>query len=338
MAKRKALVIGGGIFGVCAAIELARSGVEAHLIEQNNKLMQGATSVNQNRFHLGYHYPRSVATAKQCLEGAPSFKEYFGSALIGLKENYYAIGKNGSRVNFEQYINFCESLSLPCQVKYPSEQILRSSEVSGCIAVDEQIINLSKMQSLAEKLLKDSGVKVHLNKKFKESDKKNFSFVVNATYSNLDHVNRILKLPVRKFRYDVCNVAVLNLPKQMMGIGVTIMDGEFYSVLPYGKTPYHLLWSVKGSAIRSVSIYPPQNSSKNIANFKDDTYIPLLKGAELVDVLRVVKILRPDVELSDERVSDLIDYGNGYFAILSAKLNTCVLTARRMVDIIHAQN
>lgn len=338
MAKRKALVIGGGIFGVCAAVELAKSGVETHLIEQNNELMQGATSVNQNRFHLGYHYPRSAATAKQCLEGACSFKEYFGSALIDLKENYYAIGKSGSKVSFEQYKKFCKGLGLPYQEKYPSEQILNSSEVTGCIAVNEQIINLPKMKQIAEILLKQAGVKVLLNKKFEESDKKEFQFIVNATYSNLDIVNDILKLPVRKFRYDVCNVAVLKLPKQLSSIGVTVMDGEFYSILPYGNTPYHLLWSVKGSAIRSVSTYPPQNSSTKIADFRDGTYVPLLKQAKLVEVLRVVKVLRPDVELSDERVSDLIDYGNGNFAILSAKLNTCVLTARRIASIVNGQN
>src|SRR3989344_9442806 len=102
----RALVIGGGIFGVTAAIELAKSGINTYLFEQNKFLMQGATSVNQNRFHLGYHYPRSAATAKQCLEGLPSFKEYFSPVLVDLKENYYAIGKKGSRVGFDKYIKF----------------------------------------------------------------------------------------------------------------------------------------------------------------------------------------------------------------------------------------
>lgn len=336
--NKKALVVGGGIFGVTAAIELAKSGIATDLFERNAKLMQGATSVNQNRFHLGYHYPRSAATAKQCLEGLASFKEYFEPSLIDLKENYYAIGKNGSRVSFEQYIKFCKELSLPYQEKYPSEQILNSSEVSGCIAVNEQIINLPKMKGLAENLLKKAKVNISLNREFEDKDKKDFQIIVNATYSNFNLVNGILELPVREFRYDICNVPVLKLPKELAGVGITVMDGEFYSILPYGNTPYHLLWSVKGSAIRSVSIYPPQNSSTTIADYKDDTYIPLLKHAELVDVLRVVKVLRPDVELSDERVTDLVDYGEGKFAILSAKLNTCVLTARRIVNIVNAQN
>ena len=80
--------------------------------------MLEATSVNQNRFHLGYHYPRSIATAKQSLEGIPSFMEYFSKALIPTKENYYAIGRNGSKISFEQYISFCKNLGLPLALKF----------------------------------------------------------------------------------------------------------------------------------------------------------------------------------------------------------------------------
>lgn len=330
----RALVIGGGIFGICAAVELSKSGIETHLIEKNNKLMQEATSINQNRFHLGYHYPRSIATAKQCLQGIDSFKEYFGSVLINTRENFYAIGKNGSRVSFDQYLDFCKRLGLPYQEKYPATKILDPSGISGCIAVNEQIINLDKLKNKAETLLNKNSVKIYLNRKFKDSDQKDFQVIVNATYSNLNSVNKILKLPRRKFRYDVCNVPVLRLPKELSGVGITIMDGEFYSILPYGDTPYHLYWSVKDSAVRSVSTYPPKRNSKKNADYSDGRYIPLLKQSKLIDVLRVTKILRPDVELSDERITDLVDYGNGKFAILSAKLNTCVLTARKLSNVV----
>lgn len=330
----KALIIGGGIFGVCAAVELAKAGVKTYLVERNVKLMQGATSVNQNRFHFGYHYPRSIATAKQCLEGINSFKEYFNTSLVSAKENYYAISKNGSKTDFEEYIDFCENLGLPHEEKYPSKNILTTSEISGCIITNEQIINLDKLKSIAESLLKKYAVGVFLKKEFKEANKKEFKIIVNATYSNLNPVNKILGLPTRKFRYDICNVPVIKLPKDLAGKGITIMDGNFHSILPYAGSPYHLFWSVRTSAIRSVSTYPPKNFSLKIASYKNDKYIPLLRYAKLVDVLRVTKILRSDVELSDERVTDLIDYSNGKFAILSAKLNTCVLTARKIVSII----
>ncbi len=334
----KALVIGGGIFGVCAAIELSKSGIDTTIIERNKKLMQEATSVNQNRFHLGYHYPRSAATAKQCLEGVDSFKEYFAETIVELKENYYAIGGNGSKTSFEKYLNFCKRLGLPYKEIYPSENLLKRSEVAGCIYVNEKIIDLQRLKIIAEGLIKKYKVNVLLGREFKNYKKNEFDIVINATYSNINKVNKILKLPLRQFRYDTCNVPVIKLPKEMLGIGLTIMDGKFYSILPYGTTPYHLFWGVNDSAIRYVSTNLPKSSSSQIANYKNDCYIPLLREAKLIDVLRVTKILRSDVELSDERVTDLIDYGDGKFTILSAKLNTCVLTARKIVNIIKTNN
>lgn len=330
----KALVIGGGIFGICAAIELSKAGVETYLFERNGALMQEATSVNQNRFHLGYHYPRSIATAKQCLEGVDSFEEYFSAALVNPKKNYYAISKNGSKTSFEKYINFCKRIGLPHEEKYPAKGLLNASQIAGCIITKEQTINLNKLKSIAEALLKKYDVEVFLNREFKRTDKKGFKIIVNAAYSNLNTVNKILVLPTRKFRYDICNVPVIKLPKDLLGIGITIMDGDFYSILPYGRTPYHLFWSVQGSAIRSEGIYPHQAKSRKIANYRDDMYIPLLKHAKLIDVLRTTKILAYDVEYSDERKTDLINYGDGKYAILSAKINTCVSTARKLARII----
>lgn len=330
--NKRALVIGGGIFGVTAAIELAKSGIDTYLFERGAKLMHGATSVNQNRFHLGYHYPRSAATAKQCLEGLASFKEYFAPSLVDVKENYYAIGKDGSRVSFEEYIDFCDELQLSYEEKFPSERLLNRAGVSGCISVKEQIINLDILKSIAENLLRENGVRIRLDKEYIKGDEKNYDIVVNATYSNLNSVNKMLGLVTKEYRYDICNVPVLKLPKDLSGIGITIMDGDFYSILPYAGTPYHLFWSVRGSATRYVSKSPPKRYPLKVADYNNGRYIPLLRNAKLVDVLRVTKILRPDVELSDERISDLVDYGYGRFAILSAKLNTCVLTARKIVE------
>src|SRR3972149_3233444 len=235
--RLKALVIGGGIFGVCAAIELAKNGIEVHLFEKNAELMKGATSVNQNRFHFGYHYPRSFATAKQCLEGIDSFKEYFGSSLLDAKENYYAIAKKGSRVTFKQYLNFCEKLDLPFEERFPDEKLLKRSEISGCIKVPEQIINLKKMKTIAESLLKKYRVDIFLNKEFKAGDEKNYDLVINASYGNFNTVNKMLGLPIKTFRYDICNVPILRLPRELSGIGIIIMDGNFHSILPYGNTP-----------------------------------------------------------------------------------------------------
>ena len=66
-------IIGGGIFGCLCAIELSKLGKKVILLEQKESLMNGASSNNTNRLHLGYHYPRDLNTAQQCKKGFELF-------------------------------------------------------------------------------------------------------------------------------------------------------------------------------------------------------------------------------------------------------------------------
>ena len=68
------LIIGGGIFGY-----VPRSNwlvlLNIKLIETKSSLVAAASQNNQNRLHLGYHYPRDLNTAIQCKSGFDEFKE-----------------------------------------------------------------------------------------------------------------------------------------------------------------------------------------------------------------------------------------------------------------------
>ena len=57
------VIIGGGIFGCLVALELSYLKRKVIILEQNSSLMIGATLNNQNKLHLGYHYPRDLNTA-----------------------------------------------------------------------------------------------------------------------------------------------------------------------------------------------------------------------------------------------------------------------------------
>ena len=60
-------VIGGGFYGCYLSSKL---GIDYNvtIYEKSKKLMTGAATNNQNRLHLGYHYPRSRKTIEQILE------------------------------------------------------------------------------------------------------------------------------------------------------------------------------------------------------------------------------------------------------------------------------
>ena len=44
-----------------------------NILEKNNELFKNSSNYNQNRLHLGYHYPRSYKTRKLCIEGYYKF-------------------------------------------------------------------------------------------------------------------------------------------------------------------------------------------------------------------------------------------------------------------------
>src|SRR5690606_10291618 len=53
------LVTGGGLFGCVLALHWAKAGRRVALVEQGSRLLNAASTNNQARVHVGYHYPRS---------------------------------------------------------------------------------------------------------------------------------------------------------------------------------------------------------------------------------------------------------------------------------------
>lgn len=69
-------VLGGGLTGSSIALELARSGVDVVLIEQDEQLLNRASLRNEGKIHLGFVYAndKSLETAKLQLRGSLSFR------------------------------------------------------------------------------------------------------------------------------------------------------------------------------------------------------------------------------------------------------------------------
>ena len=84
-------IIGAGIFGCVIAYELDRAGHDVIIIEQDSDIMQRASRCNHNRLHLGYHYPRSIETAKQSLDALITFLTNYKDAIVSNFPNYYMI-------------------------------------------------------------------------------------------------------------------------------------------------------------------------------------------------------------------------------------------------------
>ncbi|RME98239.1 MAG: FAD-dependent oxidoreductase, partial [Bacteroidetes bacterium] len=109
------LIVGGGLFGAYAACYLADQGCRVLLLEKEKELLQKASIVNQARLHGGYHYPRSVATARMSDENKARFTREHADYILFDYEQYYAIDRFGSLTDAAQFERFCAYIDIPCR-------------------------------------------------------------------------------------------------------------------------------------------------------------------------------------------------------------------------------
>jgi hypothetical protein len=334
-------VIGGGLFGVTSAIRLSEKHTVT-LFESNQTLLDSASKHNHNRLHFGYHYPRSYKTAKQSLDGYKLFKDEFESCIINNFPNYYLIDKN-SRTTAEEYINFCDALCLKLENKKP-ELNMNFNDIEASFLTDEPIFNYDKIKIDLLNRVDESSVRLCLNKTITDaSELEGYDVIINTTYHNINKIKSLFNLPIDKLNIQdvVIPIFKYNSPK----IGITIMDGKFFSILPKGLDEnVFLLYSVEHSVINSVNDFTvPETWVDRIdipdkVDFiynKSENYFPFLKDVERIGYYRTVRALPFNDD--DERLSylDVTEHKSKLIiSVLSGKITTCWLIADDIVKII----
>lgn len=254
------VIIGGGLFGAYAALYLAAKSFRVALIEKEAYLLGKASLVNQARLHGGYHYPRSVATARMSDENKVRFTEEH-QAFINFKfQKYYAIDRFGSVTDASQFERFCNFLKLPCTriEKHPLFQFQRMEALYETVehSFDPLLIGNWYRSRLRESTRID--IFLESNVYAAESEGTNWRMelhtpagqfgvrsgaVVNATYTASNSVHRLFGLPGIPLMHEISEIALMYSP-ELAQVGLTVMDGPFGSVMPFGCTGLHSVSSV----------------------------------------------------------------------------------------------
>lgn len=354
-------VIGGGIFGCMTALELARNGFDVTIFERQKNIMAGASKNNQNRLHRGFHYPRDIKTAKQCINGFKLFVDEFPESIRDKTTNVYYIASSGSKTTAEEYISFCDTMKLPytvtdllsndpIEVKNVSLGILCDEVIYDCDILRELLI---KKFNLEEVVIKCETDVVSVVKKksgfllfFKDQPPKYFDAVVNCSYGDINRLTNTLGHKVNKYQFEYTIIPIVESSHNM---ALTVMDGPFLTFLPYGKTQQSLLYHVTHSVIDTVidttmpeswrnenNPFTKINHKEVFENMREATinFFPVLKDMKLVDFLHGPRMVMSKCEDTDARPSLVNNYGEGYITVFSGKIDHCINVASEVCNLL----
>jgi hypothetical protein len=234
----KIAVAGAGIYGATIAIRLAEHGHVVHLFDPLG-VMRAASAINQYRIHSGYHYPRSPETIQETLEARTEFMEAFGPAIVRNSRHYYAIPKEGSQTSPALFEKVMTQFNIFYQPSRPDW--MDFGFIDRCYEVDEQIYDPDALRDLVVAQIQRAGIAFE-QRVFESNMRREYDYVVYATYG-LGPSRGLFK----SAKYQVAEKILIELPPQLRGISLVVIDGPFTAFDPYGSSPRSLFGSAKNT-------------------------------------------------------------------------------------------
>lgn len=282
------ILIGAGWYGCHLATAALKRDMSVEIYDSND-IFSGMSSANQNRLHLGYHYPRSFITREQTREGFNRFIEEYGfltsaqhKALYAIhrdsiidKQSFntifgaegYPIGASQSHVsgNFTQVFETDERL-----IKNETARNFFKEKLSGCFRNGE--MSLSNMEGLASK-----------------------AKVINCSGWSIDQPDLGVDVIYEQFCFHVV--------KNPSEFNITVMDGPFYSIYPMERSGFSTVTHVQLGVLKksntlseAQSYVEPEVLDKNwlqtIERISEDLDSSIVGSLERVDTILTTKVKR----------------------------------------------
>ncbi len=348
-------VVGCGIFGAMTALCLARQGASVTVFERHDAPLRGASFNNQNRLHLGFHYPRDDETARQCIRGFQRFRDEFAACILDGFTNAYFIASQGSFVTAEQYILFCQRMGLRFEQVDPAAFKPAVQEVDLGVVCDEVVYDCGVLRTLVMQKLGLVGIAPRFNSEVSGIERAGarfilnvdgqsegpFDAVVNCTYADINRLTQQLGYPVPERQYEYTMVPIIKWDQS--AVGITIMDGPFMTVLPFGQTGNFLLYHVGHTVVERVIAHQmpkgwfdlskaPSSRVDGQALFERmretcSAFVPALQSAQLVGFLQGPRVVLANRDSTDARPSIVQQYEKGYLSVFTGKIDHCVWVA-----------
>lgn len=306
-----ALIIGAGFFGVEIALELRRLGLHrVMVVEREAGILRRASAVNQARVHNGYHYPRSLATAERSRANFEAFVADYSDVVLGGMQHVYAVAA-GSRVSPAQFETFCRVIGVPCRPAPAAVAgLFERATVQQAFMVRELAFDCTRLAVRLREAMRTAGIMLALNTEARVlgaepggvvvkagGERIRARHVVNCTYADIALAGVAVRSRVRR---ELAELVLVTPPPELAGLGVTVMDGPFFSVTPFpgahaAGVPAglhalsHVRYTPHAATEGAGPIEPPMQSNRDAMLRDGQRYLPCLARARVMGSLFEVK-------------------------------------------------
>ena len=337
-------VVGAGIYGTTTAVRVAEAGHDTHLFDPLG-ILNAASSINQYRIHAGYHYPRSPETIAEIQEARAEFIEEFRSAIVHGARHLYAIPREGSRTEADEYeaVMGRHGLALrPCRPEWMNFEF-----IDRCYEVEEQTYDPDILRSVLEERLGRAGVKLSPST-FTESMRGQFDVVVYATYG-LGPSRAQFDIA----KYQVAEKILIELPPELRHVALVVVDGPFTAFDPYGGSDRSLFGSAKHTnhftttdpeepvpdqfrdVLNGAAFVPWTHTHFEAMRAEGVLTAPAVADARYIGSRLTLRVVEDD-PTGDRRILHVHDSGDGEIHIFSGKVVSAVKAARLVCERIAA--
>lgn len=357
------IVIGAGLYGLYSALRCGERGQRVLVLECDDTPFRRATYINQARVHMGYHYPRSFSTAIKSAHYFERFCTDYGFCNLMDFDQIYATSAHFSWTNAEEFRKFCRAAEIRCDDIAPS-QYFNPGMCDGAFLTTEYTYDAQILKKwFLEQLARCKHVQLCFGHRVERIERVGSAwrvkageltvetpYLLNATYAGVNEIHRLLRLEPFQIKYELCEIILCTVSENFKRKGITVMDGPFFSIMPFGKTGYHSLTSVTftphETSYDSVASFPCQKQSGGrcrpgfLFNCNDCPAKPESAWAYMSQLAR--KYLKPEYqfeyvqslfsmkpilknsEIDDSRPTVVRQYASdpAFVSVLSGKINT----------------
>ena len=266
------IIIGAGLYGLYAAQKCGAMGQRVLVLERDPAPFMRATYINQARVHMGYHYPRSYSTAIKSARYFERFCRDYDFCLHKEFDQIYATSSHFSWTNAGEFRRFCRAAGIRCDDVAP-ERYFNPGMCDGAFLTTEYTYDAQVLKEwFLQELAKLPNVTVLYNHR-PESIRAvgdvwqvgagdvaaEAPFILNATYAGVNDIHAMLGLPPFGIKYEKCEIILCTVDEHLKNTGITVMDGPFFSLMPFGQTGLH--------SLTSVTFTPHETSYDSVATF-----------------------------------------------------------------------